>query len=282
MSIRNPLHIRLAVTITLLLTAAMSFGQSIPWGSNYAKALELAKKTGKPILVFFHADWCQYCQRMKAGTLRDQNVVKVMKSVIPVSLNAETDGKALKAKLGAKMYPAFIFVAPNGAKFTEINGYHTPIMFRDEVQKRVSAIAVRDQLLSAIKKRPSDGETNARLAWLYAIQEEETTSLKHLEYAKKAKYQGAFMASALNMIGDVFQLSERFDKAIEYFRDSMNYPGTTADKSYSLVSLYSCYLQKGDTKRANEYGNKLLRMPGASQEYVDFVRQRMRKSSGIS
>lgn len=219
---------------------------------------------------------------MKSGTLKDQSVVKVMQSVIPVSLNAETDGKALKTKLGAKMYPAFVFVAPNGVKFTEINGFHTPIMFRDEVKKRVAAIQVKDKLLSAIKLKPMDGETNARLAWLFAIQEEETTSLKHLELAKRAKYRGTYMASALNMVGDVFQLSERFDKATEYFRDSMNYPGTTADKSYSLVSLYSCCLQKGDTKKANEYGKKLIELPGATKEYVDFVNQQMRRKSGIS
>ncbi len=282
MPTRTHAFLRSGLIACAIFVSLVSQAQTIPWETNYAKALELAKKTNKPILVFFHTDWCQYCKQMKADTLKDQSVVKVMKSVIPVSLNAETDGKALKAKLGAKMYPAFIFVAPNGTKFTEINGFHTPIMFRDEVQKRVAAIQVKDKLLSAIKLKPMDGETNARLAWLFAIQEEETASLKHLELAKRAKYRGAYMASALNMVGDVFQLSEHFDKATEYFRDSMNYPGTTADKSYSLVSLYSCCLQKGDTKKANEYGKKLIELPGATQEYVDFVNQRMRRKTGIS
>jgi len=54
--------------------------------------IELQQKEGpRPLLVFLHADWCNYCQHMKQGTFRNPEVIAALnKDFYFVSFNGES------------------------------------------------------------------------------------------------------------------------------------------------------------------------------------------------
>lgn len=50
----------------------------------------LGDNPDKPILIFFHTDWCKFCQNMKQTTFRDQEVIRYLNErFYYVSFNAE-------------------------------------------------------------------------------------------------------------------------------------------------------------------------------------------------
>lgn len=46
-----------AVGLLALAAAHADDGGKLPWGKDYAQGLEQAKKTGRPAVVYFTADW---------------------------------------------------------------------------------------------------------------------------------------------------------------------------------------------------------------------------------
>lgn len=257
----------------ILLATTGALCQQIRWAKSYEAAIAAGKRENKLVLVFFHADWCTYCQKMKATTLKSASVAKALESVVPVSLNIESDGKKLKETFDLRMFPAFIFIEPSGEVFGQMGGYMSATLFQDEIRKFSTAFRETPSLMAAYKRNPGDGEVNARLAWLYGIRRDADLAVKHLNAARRARYRGPHLPKAFNMVGDVFQLSGKYETAIEYFELGLEAATTPEDISYSLVSLFTCSLSKKNFEDANRYGRMLLKQKGANPAYVAIVRE---------
>ena len=105
------------------------------------KALELAKGSGKLIIVNFYTDWCPNCRRMNEKTYRDEGVLKQLsKSFIPVKLNAESsqpliiEGQTLTEYQVALVfrvssYPTTWFLTSDGRPLLPVKGYYGPDLF---------------------------------------------------------------------------------------------------------------------------------------------------------
>lgn len=112
-----------------------------PDWQRFDKALELAKESGKLIIVNFYTDWCPNCRRMNEKTYRDEVVLKQLsKSFIPVKLNAESsrpliiEGQtvteyqvALMFRVGS--YPTTWFLTSEGRPLLPVKGYYGPDLF---------------------------------------------------------------------------------------------------------------------------------------------------------
>jgi thioredoxin-related protein len=102
---------------------------------KYDQGLELAKKEGKKILVFFYTDWCGYCKRMNALTFTDEGVKKLLADkFIAVKVNGESRNtlmvdkssiteRELTARYGVRGYPTSWFLEPTGEKISPLVGY---------------------------------------------------------------------------------------------------------------------------------------------------------------
>jgi len=83
----------LCVSFLLLSISAFSQGKAkteIQWLS-IEKAEELAKKYDSDMLVFFFRNGCPDCKKMKAETLKNSEIIKLInENFFPVMLNART------------------------------------------------------------------------------------------------------------------------------------------------------------------------------------------------
>tara|TARA_Y100000034_G_scaffold35064_2_gene43018 strand:- start:4215 stop:4826 length:612 start_codon:yes stop_codon:yes gene_type:complete len=76
--------------------------------NSYQEALQMSGETGKAILVIFHGDSCQYCQKMKSEVLPDSQVKAMMKMYILVMVDTENRaGQRIASKYTLKYIPAF-------------------------------------------------------------------------------------------------------------------------------------------------------------------------------
>ena len=62
---------KLAITLFLVLASMTIQAQELTWQTDMNKALEISKKTKKPLLLFFTgSDWCGWCIRLQKEVLK--------------------------------------------------------------------------------------------------------------------------------------------------------------------------------------------------------------------
>ncbi len=112
----------------------------IEW-QEFSKALELAKKEKKMVVVDFYADWCGWCKRMDKDTYGNVEVIKYAKAKL-IMTKVDTESKAttrfkdqeltyqqLAAGMGVRGLPTTAFFDSNGDPITSISSYLTPEQF---------------------------------------------------------------------------------------------------------------------------------------------------------
>ena len=84
-------------------------------------AFRLARSQGTPVLLYWGADWCPPCSRLKATVFKSRAFIERSRLFVPVSLDGDEPGAQ---KLGDRFevggYPTMIVFAPNGEEITRI------------------------------------------------------------------------------------------------------------------------------------------------------------------
>jgi thiol:disulfide interchange protein len=85
----------------------------VQWGTDLTAGRQQAITTGKPLLLYFTADWCGPCQQMKRTTFADQQVAQAMASVVPVKLDLDRN-QQLAGQLQVETIPRFFMMTGDG------------------------------------------------------------------------------------------------------------------------------------------------------------------------
>ena len=84
-----------AVCAVFLMTT-MASAAEIHW-MTYRDGVALAKARHKTVMIFFYADWCHYCQQMKAETFTDARVIDaVNRDFIAVRVNIDKEAEIVR------------------------------------------------------------------------------------------------------------------------------------------------------------------------------------------
>lgn len=102
--------------------------------SGYEVALAQAKAEDKPILIYFWAVWCQYCEKFETGTMPDPRVKSMMENdfiLISVDLDEDRD---VAQRWGVSYPPHELFITADEKEITRIPGYVDANSFTSTLQ----------------------------------------------------------------------------------------------------------------------------------------------------
>lgn len=148
---------------TAALVAALAFagdGGKIQWGTNHARALAEARESGKPLMIFFTAEWCGPCKALKAGAFSDENVVKASEGLVRLIVDADRDG-AIFEKYGVESMPTVIFLNPDGKEVDRLKSRDPEAVaaqFKEVAEKHGRNPRFFKEFAPALAKAKEDGK----------------------------------------------------------------------------------------------------------------------------
>ena len=90
--------------------------------SSYRESIKRSGEEGIPVLIFFDADWCSWCKKMKSETLTDRNVKEIMKNYVLVFVDYDRN-KSVARKFGVQGLPSYAITNVNETKLKSDGGY---------------------------------------------------------------------------------------------------------------------------------------------------------------
>lgn len=98
------------------------------WGNDINSAMDMARKSGKLILLFFHSNMCSGCQMTIKNTLPDKDVNRRMdERFMPVMFEMDDPkAKDLIKKYNVEWTPTFVVADADGNEIYRWVGY-TPV-----------------------------------------------------------------------------------------------------------------------------------------------------------
>jgi len=88
---------------------------------DVSAAFAEAKDLGKPIFLYWGAEWCPPCAQMKATLFKDVNFIAQTRNFVPVYLDGDTkDAQKWGERFGISGYPTLIVLRPDGTEITRV------------------------------------------------------------------------------------------------------------------------------------------------------------------
>lgn len=98
------------------------------------EATKQAKVQNKKILVFVHADYCSWCDKMKETTLKDPQIIKFINSAY-IFVSADQEKSKLPDYLIPKFVPTTYLIDPKTNKvLTYLPGYKSSEDFIEDLK----------------------------------------------------------------------------------------------------------------------------------------------------
>jgi thiol:disulfide interchange protein len=93
----------------------------IQWVPDLNEGLRLAKENGKPVMLYFTADWCGPCQALKKGAFSDKRVAEASRKLVNIQIDHDKNPESFSAyRINA--IPAILFLAPSGELISRYRG----------------------------------------------------------------------------------------------------------------------------------------------------------------
>lgn len=96
------------------------------WSSDWDKAVQQSRATGKPALVLFTADWCPACREFESNALTDSSVQSYLKSnftLVVVDLSNRSGANNDRAReANVRAIPTLILYRHDGTESARTHG----------------------------------------------------------------------------------------------------------------------------------------------------------------
>lgn len=114
----------------------------VDFETSYPDALAEARRSGKPLLVFFSTDECIFCQQMQEEAFRDQQVVRLAGEFVCVRVESGESPEVCK-DFHIEAYPTVQFVASDGIPLHRVLGKREPEVLASQMQAALQGPQVR-------------------------------------------------------------------------------------------------------------------------------------------
>ena len=103
--------------------SAQTTSPEVKWLSSARQASELARQTGRPILIYVRSETCHFCDLMQRDVWSEPKTAEViMREFVPLKLNREQNAEAVKA-MKVKGFPSTLLFSPNHDYIGRLDGY---------------------------------------------------------------------------------------------------------------------------------------------------------------
>lgn len=148
-------------TLNLCLLAAFvscagpSGPPEIRWVPFEPNVLDLARSQGRPVILYFSADWCAPCQQLRQFTFSHEAVVEATRPFLTVQVDLtdydSAEAERLRSRFRVTGVPEVSFLDGSGSEIAEIRvlGFVEPDAFLRRVQfalERAASLPVPIQL----------------------------------------------------------------------------------------------------------------------------------------
>jgi len=93
-----------------------------PMAQNFEQAKQISQQSGKPVLAFFGASWCNWCKKIEQETLTDESVRAAMANYVYIKIDADTN-KNLVSQYKVRGLPTFFIMDSNGTELKKESGF---------------------------------------------------------------------------------------------------------------------------------------------------------------
>lgn len=103
---------------------AAAHAEGIEWfQGDLPSAFERAKAEGKPVFLYWGADWCPPCLQLKASVLKRPDFVAKSKLFVPVYLDGDAPGaQRWGEEFKVQGYPTVVILTPDRREITRLSG----------------------------------------------------------------------------------------------------------------------------------------------------------------
>lgn len=256
------------------------------------KALALAKKSGKPLMIDFYGIWCPPCNVLDNTVFKSAEFKKVAKDWVLLKLDADAPPSwELKEKFKIGGYPTIILADSKAEEISRIVGSRKTPVFVSLMQ---DAYALRDKPVSSLAQAAEQGDSAA--AYRLGLQALERAEFEQaemwLERASKSwsegdkKFEVYFEARIKNLKDQAKKKSDAKagenvkKRAIALIEEALSKtkPGVFMfDQSLALASLHEELGNESGKKAANERavatGLKILDDPSLKDPRAEYEMQ---------
>lgn len=115
----------------------------LSWYKTVDEGLQVAKQQSKPMLVYFWAIWCKYCEKLHTEVYPSAEINKMLRDdFVLVAVDLDVNKEDARS-FNVQYPPHLVFLSPEGKILTRIPGYLSgeellPIMKQVKAQKEVN------------------------------------------------------------------------------------------------------------------------------------------------
>lgn len=103
------------------LNAAAAAG--VLWQTDPETAFEEARSSGRPVMLYFTADWCPPCHDLKAHVFPQPGFIEKSRLFVPVYLDGDQpQAQKWGEKLGVMGYPTLVVMDTAGTEIVRVSG----------------------------------------------------------------------------------------------------------------------------------------------------------------
>ncbi len=149
---------------TNLSTEPSSHEREIAWFTgSVEEAFRRAGELEKPVFLYWGAEWCPPCHRLKATIFRQPEFIAQSRQFVAVYLDGDTErAQALGERFGVLGYPTVIVFDPRGTEITRIPGGMELDRYLTVLDLSLNSLRPVTELVRAVE----DGKSLSERDWL--------------------------------------------------------------------------------------------------------------------